>query len=700
MKRFIPLLLLLILSLGLTSTTALAVPQAVSTDTLIGNATSTTAEMSGINVLRQIFGDVVLDPLNAIKGDGHATIFAELFFNLNIILMAIAIIFTTYNIVSSVAKTAESGKFLGGKDSSVWTPIRLITGVFSLSPVFGGWSFAQLIALWCAVLGVGAGNLAYVNSVKYLVSGGALVSQPFAMDNQNHKLVSDLFLSAVCIESLTREANILNNSLGLNFPNLAITKTSNKLSFGDTGQCGSFKLPTIQTASTLPSNDIYFSNTQALADAQLLQTASINSYNQAFDTLLATLRLEAVVLVDSAIPATSSAFSEANILQAEKTFSASIYNSNAQLTNASSEVLTAETERASSQGFLTAGAYFMSIARTGQATSNAIKVSAGVMQPAPAIDAPVVNGSEIYTFALDKLAFTKGERQALIASTSNNNDSSVKGQIIYKTIHESFGDMSMGQWFIKALTPNPSDKNFILVVKDLGDTVAVMGESLYVTALGIDFVTGNTFAKIASSVTGTDKIIDSVLTLLKDIAFVMMIVGIILSTYIPFIPVIYWLGGIVSWIGKVMEGVVNASLWAFAHLDTTGEGMGQRTTHGYQFLLTLLLYPLFLVMGLFVSLVMMQTVGNVLLYIFPLAIEQIQDSTVTGLFSIIAFLCIFGIVAIGLISSCCEFIHIFPDSALTWIGGSSTQGAGKSTGSDFAGVAKVTKSTGGMSGVI
>lgn len=673
----------------------------VNTDTLMTSATSTTAEMSGINVLRQIFGDIVLAPMNAIKSDGHATIFAELFFNLNMILMAISVIFVSYNLASSVAKTAEAGKFLGDKDSSVWVPIRLITGVSSLAPLFGGWSFAQLIALWCAVLGVGAGNLAYVSSVKYLVAGGALVSQPFATDSQNHKLVNDLFLSSVCLESDIRDKQLHNQILQTAFSPMAIVKTGNSVFFGDTGICGSFKMPTVSTASSLPSNDIYFSNAKALADAHTLQTAAISSYSQAFDILLSKVQSEAVVLVSSVDISNpvNTAFNDANLLLAEKEFSKSIYDSNANLTNASSEILTAETERAKSQGFLTAGAYFMSIARTGQATSNAIKVSAGVMQNAPDDKSNFYSSSEYYKNALNNLAFTKSAKEALITLTTQNPDNSVKGQIIFKTLHESFGEKSLGQWFVKALTPSPSDKNFILVIKDLGDTVAVSGETLYAVALSLDFASGNMLAQAVGVATGANRLIDSVLNLLKDFAWALIIVGIILSTYIPFIPVIYWVGGLVSWIGKVIEGVANASFWAFAHLDTSGEGMGQRTSHGYQFLLTLLLYPVLMIIGLFTALIMMQTVGNVLLFIFPLAIEQIQENTFTGLFSIIAFLCIFGIVSISLISSSCEFIHIFPDTALNWIGGQSSQGAGKSTSSNFAGMANVNKSSGGMGDV-
>lgn len=161
--------------------------------------------------------------------------------------------------------------------------------------------------------------------------------------------------------------------------------------------------------------------------------------------------------------------------------------------------------------------------------------------------------------------------------------------------------------------------------------------------------------------------------------------GMMLSVYLPMIPLIHWLGAVMSWLGKVVEGVINASLWAFAHLDTDGEGMGRRAEHGYTFMLSLLLTPLLMVLGLVMSIVVMQVVGSLFAAIFPIAIADIQADSTTGLLSIVGFIIIFSTVSVTIVSSCCELIHIVPDTALSWIGASSGQGIGRQMAGQFAG---------------
>jgi conjugal transfer/type IV secretion protein DotA/TraY len=45
------------------------------------------------------------------------------------------------------------------------------------------------------------------------------------------------------------------------------------------------------------------------------------------------------------------------------------------------------------------------------------------------------------------------------------------------------------------------------------------------------------------------------------------------------------MGQILEWLTSVMLGVIAAPFLAFAHFDTDGEGLGQKTQHGYGFML-------------------------------------------------------------------------------------------------------------------
>jgi hypothetical protein len=55
--------------------------------------------------------------------------------------------------------------------------------------------------------------------------------------------------------------------------------------------------------------------------------------------------------------------------------------------------------------------------------------------------------------------------------------------------------------------------------------------------------------------------------------------------------------GVIGWLLVVGEALFMAPIWAFAHLEAEGEGMGQRAEKGYAFVMNLLLRPLVLVFG-------------------------------------------------------------------------------------------------------
>lgn len=112
--------------------------------------------------------------------------------------------------------------------------------------------------------------------------------------------------------------------------------------------------------------------------------------------------------------------------------------------------------------------------------------------------------------------------------------------------------------------------------------------------------------------------------------------------------------------------------------------MGQRTQHGYLFMLNLLLTPLLMVIGLIMAMVVMKVVGSLFAILFPLAIMDVQASSMTGLLSIIGFVIIFCTTCVMIVTNCCDLIHHIPDTALTWIGGQNAQALGKKMSDNFA----------------
>jgi conjugal transfer/type IV secretion protein DotA/TraY len=146
--------------------------------------------------------------------------------------------------------------------------------------------------------------------------------------------------------------------------------------------------------------------------------------------------------------------------------------------------------------------------------------------------------------------------------------------------------------------------------------------------------------------------------------------GVTLSVYLPMLPFMIWFGGLVSWFVTVCEGVVAAPLWAFAHLDGEGDGMGPKTTHGYIFLMNLMLRPMFMVLGFLLATVGITGLGMMLNSFFSVAMANAQFDSVTGVVSIVAYIVLY----VGMCQSLCQalfgLVNHLPNAVFAWLGAS------------------------------
>jgi hypothetical protein len=137
------------------------------------------------------------------------------------------------------------------------------------------------------------------------------------------------------------------------------------------------------------------------------------------------------------------------------------------------------------------------------------------------------------------------------------------------------------------------------------------------------------------------------------------------------LPTVIWFGGLLAWGIVFLEAMVAAPLWMIAHLDAHGDGMGQRTAHGYIFLLNVLFRPVLMVFGLIAGWLMMNLFGSVLRQIMSLLYSG-QGVGFGGAQSIIMFvviLIIFAVLAMMTVNRSFSLIHHLPNETLSWVGG-------------------------------
>lgn len=155
--------------------------------------------------------------------------------------------------------------------------------------------------------------------------------------------------------------------------------------------------------------------------------------------------------------------------------------------------------------------------------------------------------------------------------------------------------------------------------------------------------------------------------------------GAMLSIYIPLVPFIIWFGGVTSWYAVVGEALIASPLWGITHLDGDGEGVGQRSTHGYIFLLNVLFRPALMMVGFALGGAGVIVLGTLLNTMFGVAMANAQFDSTTGLVSIIGFIAVYISLCLTLIHGCFNLIHVVPDQVFAWIGGHMSGQLGRDT---------------------
>jgi hypothetical protein len=145
------------------------------------------------------------------------------------------------------------------------------------------------------------------------------------------------------------------------------------------------------------------------------------------------------------------------------------------------------------------------------------------------------------------------------------------------------------------------------------------------------------------------------------------------------VPFVIWFGGVTSWYAVVGEAMIASPLWGVTHLDGDGEGMGQRSTHGYIFLLNVLFRPVLMVVGFILGGAGVTVLGTLLNTMFGVAMANAQFDSTTGLVSIIGFIALYISLCLGLIHGCFNLTHVVPDQVFTWIGGQMSGNLGRDT---------------------
>jgi conjugal transfer/type IV secretion protein DotA/TraY len=170
----------------------------------------------------------------------------------------------------------------------------------------------------------------------------------------------------------------------------------------------------------------------------------------------------------------------------------------------------------------------------------------------------------------------------------------------------------------------------------------------------------------------------SVLTLIAPImwavALSLLVTGISLAYYLPLAPAILFGLGVISWLILVLEAFVAAPLWAAAHALPGGGGLtGEGGRHGYNFLMGLLLRPVLLVIGLFISLEIMKAAAGFFITSLDVAFKSEWQGSYFGIVTLIVSVLMLGGATYAMTNRVVGVITWIPTSVVNWIGARSAE---------------------------
>jgi len=165
------------------------------------------------------------------------------------------------------------------------------------------------------------------------------------------------------------------------------------------------------------------------------------------------------------------------------------------------------------------------------------------------------------------------------------------------------------------------------------------------------------------------------------LAMMFFMLGVTMGVYLPFIPFLLYLFGVISWLMSVVEAMVAAPLVAMGVTHPEGHDLLGKSEQAVMLLLGVFIRPAAMVVGLIMAITLNYIMIGFLNYGFVVTLNPILASLTGGpqdfeLVIIVGSLIVYVYTAIEVINLCFSMIFQVPDKVLRWIGGPVEQSAG------------------------
>jgi len=665
--------------------------------------------------MRIIFGDVVNVITGGEQPDIPDSILGQMSRAFNAGMIVLTTILILFLVVTGTIKSAEDHETIGKRFSATFVPLRMVMALSFVIPMSSGYSVMQIGVLWVAGNGVQLANNVFNEANEFMRSGNTRVT--IAAEPNFESFGLKMLPTLVCAKAVNSgdgRENIRRNgksdgytylydSEHVELPGITDTLSNkwdsfiNAVGWGsgekidftqgiirkyDGTGCGGFKLSTAYkneevdeireaklrfTDSYIENLTLFLDDLDALA-GKITYNALLNE-NSSYDSDLL-----------NAVEDAKSRYRNASVKMGEEV---TAYRD---LQWGDGMPIAGSTLNANDCGWVCAGAFYWEYARnqndasTFARNTNANYISLNEnMASHASLEKPFL--------LLDR--YIRTERNLI-----DNNGNVIKAQT-FSTFSQNAqlpGQFSSNVDFglVKLITNFTirEGETPIEAVASLGNMLLAVSDILVATRAATeaakDELLNNWGANLLASLPGIGALARtstvSILKVLIDVLSVFLIaavaLGIMMGIYLPLVPLIHWIMGVLGYYVMLVEAIVLAPVHAILHAMPEGDGLaGKRAEIGYMIVVTLFLRPTFMLFGFFAAILLMIVSGHIAVNFFSsflVSYHAPADILDWGLFWVTAIFGTIYVMAVVLIQICHRvfgLINEVPDKALRMLGG-------------------------------
>lgn len=609
----------------------------------------------------EVFLNALFGPLVG-GSDAGSNPLGPMFGVLNGVVLSVAGVMVAYQMLAGTLATAHEGEVLGRRWSSMWIPLRISIGASLLMPMSSGFNAIQVVVMWLAMQGIGAADIMWNTFADSSVTDSSYVAPD--MTAQARQLAARMLVLQACRngyqleQGLDQERGWFGKLVSGDYvQEVAPTPTDGGQGVSY-GPCGS----TYQKTSAQIASDagIDMSDTgTALSNARQVAAGLWPIHAQQ----LARISSDAQALAKSLGPDSQdavNAYLDKEATSYTQALNAALTSGNQAQMN--QDIITAMKK----DGWMMAGAYYMQISSAQDQLTQAISAF-------PSVSVGSVDAQDLHDDAKHSMLWaSKFVEDGMKAhQTGLGADSDRDSGLMDKAL----------TWFTQGKgtdlsSPDKINSNPLLRAKQMGNSLITWAWSTYGVAVGAGGVgggilAGNAAGKLAGADTAFTAAVMMLTPVLFSLAMSLLVAGVGMAAYLPMVPYIIYLGAVIGFFILLLEALIAAPLWILAHIAPDGDGFVGRGGQGYMLVLSLMLKPALIVLGLCASIVMMKPIGYLITSTFApvFNISVIQNSGWGGLTITVAGCIIFYFVLLSAVKRVFGLIHIVPDQVMRWLGG-------------------------------